>query len=114
MAKRSQKLTVTKTDLANFVTVVFAEDMQRAAEYESLLKDNNIKAAIKEQDHSTPDRSDIAVMVPEQFLDEAHAIIESQNMYDDFCDLMGDNESLQDFDEDEEDDFYDDRLDDEY
>ena len=109
MAKRSQKLTATKTDSANFVTIVFAEDTKQAVEYESLLKDNDIKVTIKEQDGSSPEMSGIAVMVPEQSLDEAHAIIESQNMYDDFCDLMGDNESF-----DDGDDFYDDHFGDEY
>ena len=109
MARRSQKLTATKTDLANFVTVVFAEDMQCAAEYESLLKDNDIKVTIKEKDDSSFDISGIAVMVPEQSLDEAHAIIESQNMYDDFCDLISDDESFNDGE-----DFYDDHFDEEY
>lgn len=109
MTKRSQKLTATKTDLSNFVTIVFAEDMQRAVEYESLLKDNDIKVTIKEQDSSSLDMSGIAVMVPEQSLDEAHAIIESQNMYNDFYDLVDDDESFGDGD-----DFYDDHFDDEY
>ena len=113
MVKRSQNLTATKTDTVNFVTVVFAEDSQRASEYESLLKDNNIKVTIKETDDSSLNIPGIAVMVPEQCLDEAHVIIESQNMHDDFCDSLGDEDSFEDFD-DNEDGFYSDNFDDEY
>ena len=67
------------------------------------------KVTIKEQDNSSLEILGIAVMVPEQSLDEAHAIIESQNTYDDFCDLIGDDESF-----DNGDDIYDDQFNDEY
>ena len=45
-------------------------------------------------------------MVSEEFLDEAHVIIESQQTYDDFYDLTSEDESEADFDGDFfEDDF---------
>jgi hypothetical protein len=45
-------------------------------------------------------------MVCEEYLDEAHVVIESQNTYDDFCDFA--------MDEDEESDFDGDFMEDEY
>ncbi len=38
-------------------------------------------------------------MVPEDFLDEAHVIIESQNAYDDFYDYTVEDEENGDFDD---------------
>ena len=40
---------------------------------------------------------DIAVMVPEDFLDEAHVVIESQDAYDDFSNFALENEDYDDF-----------------
>ena len=40
----------------------------------------------------------IAVMVPEDSLDEAHVVIESQDAYDDFYDLALEDEEDNDFD----------------
>jgi len=39
-------------------------------------------------------------MVPEEFLDEAHVVIESQDAYDDFYDLALEDEEETDFDSD--------------
>jgi hypothetical protein len=39
-------------------------------------------------------------MVPEDFLDEAHVVIESQDAYDDFCDFTMDEDDDLDFDSD--------------
>jgi len=38
------------------------------------------------------------VMVPEDYLDEAHVIIESQNAYDDFYDFALEDQEEEDFD----------------
>jgi hypothetical protein len=40
----------------------------------------------------------IAIMVPEDFLDEAHVVIESQDAYDDFYDFALEDEDDGDFD----------------
>lgn len=39
-------------------------------------------------------------MVPEEYLDEAHVVIEAQDAYDDFYDLTMDDEDGSDFDSD--------------
>lgn len=100
MAKRSQKAekAVSENKVNELVTVVFADNTEQAKEYESLLKSNDILAIIKEQQEQTNGIRSIAVMVPEDYLDEAHVIIESQNAYDDFYDLALDDEN-DDYDE---------------
>jgi hypothetical protein len=111
MAKQKKKSRQSSTLLHEFVTVAFAEDMELSKQYKKMLGDNDIPAAIndtKESSHAPG----IAVMVPEDYLDEAHVLIESQSSNDSFYDLAF-NDSLadeivsDDFDEDD-DDFYDD------
>ncbi|OHB62009.1 MAG: hypothetical protein A2167_06900 [Planctomycetes bacterium RBG_13_46_10] len=93
MTKRSKKNQKSQTKLKDFVTVTFVEDMEQAKEYETLLKVNDIPAIIKEQyDPSLTTRS-VAIMVPEECLDEAHVVIESQDAYDDFYDFALEDES---------------------
>lgn len=103
MAKRPQKSRKSQTNLQEFVIVTFAEDMEQAKEYETLLEANDIPTTIREQgkesaDSSATDTKGIAVMVPEDYLDEAHVIIESQDAYDDFYDFALEDEDEGDFD----------------
>jgi hypothetical protein len=106
MAKRSKKPQKAQAKLEGYVVVAFAEDMEQATEYKSLLEANDISAAITEHDEHTIGSKEIAVMVLEEFLDEAHVIIESQHAYDDFYDFALDSEGDSDFDDDFfEDDF---------
>jgi hypothetical protein len=106
MAKRSQKAQKSQPELQEFVVVTFAEDLEQARDYETLLKTNDIPATIKEQDEQSINGKSIAVMVPEEFLDEAHVVIESQDAYDDFYDFALEDEDDGDFDSDFfEDDF---------
>ena len=92
MAKR-RKTKKTQTDLQELITIAFAEDLEQAKDYETLLKNNDIPALIKHQDNPQGEgRKVIAVMVPEDFIDEAHVVIESQDAYDDFFDLNIDEE----------------------
>jgi len=101
MAKRPQKTQKSRTKLKDFIVVTFAEDMDQAKNYETLLKSNDIPAVIRGQDiEESQDSKGIAVMVPEDFLDEAHVIIESQNAYDDFYDLAIEEEGEEDIDND--------------
>ena len=106
MAKHSKKNQKSRTKLQDFVVVTFVEDMERAREYETLLKTYDIPVAISEQHEQAASNKDIAVMVPEDFLDEAHVVIESRNAYDDFYDFALEDEDEDEFDSDIfEDDF---------
>ena len=103
MAKRSKKGGKANSQLHGYVVVTFADDLDQAKEFESLLKSSEIPVAIKEHFDDALGANEIAVMVPDEFLDEAHVIIESQDTYDEFYDLA-----------DEDEDFGDDYFDDEY
>ncbi len=97
--KKTQKL-------QDFVVVTFAEGWEQAKDYETLLKNNDIPAMIREQHEQSMSDKAVAVMVPEDFLDEAHVVIESQDAYDDFYDSAIEDEDDDDFDSDLfEDDF---------
>lgn len=104
MAKHPKKARETQTNLQELGIVTFTEDIEQARDYEILLKNNDIPVMIKEHQESSMDNKSFAIMVPEDYLDEAHVVIESQDAYDDFYDL-----ALEDEDEDELDsDFFDD------
>lgn len=100
MAKRTPKAQKSQPELQEFVVVTFAKDLEQARDYETLLKTNDIPAIIKEQDEQSTNTKNITVMVPEDFLDEAHVIIESQDAYDDFYDFALEDEDDDDFDSD--------------
>ena len=103
MAKRSKKPHRSEANLEGYVVVAFAEDMDQAREYKTLLEVNDVSAMISEQQEQSLGSKEIAVMVPEDFLDEAHVIIESQHAYDDFYDY-----ALEEDDGDFDDDFFED------
>ena len=106
MAKRSKKVQKSQAKLQGFVIVAFAKDLEQARDYETLLKVNDIPAIINEKDEQSIAINEIAVMVPEDFLDEAHVIIESQDAYDDFYDFALEDEEESELDSDPfEDDF---------
>jgi len=101
MAKRPQKTQKSRTKLRDLVVVTFAGDMDEAKNYETLLKGNDIPAVVREQNiEESQDDKSIAVMVPEDYLDEAHVIIESQDAYDDFYDLAIEDDGEEDTDSD--------------
>jgi len=105
MTKHSRKGQKSQAKLHGYVVVTFAEDLDQAREYESLLKVNDIPVTIKDKEDQMGN-SEIAVMVPDEFLDEAHVIIESQDAYDDFYDLAIEDEAEAEYDSDIfEDDF---------
>ncbi len=83
-----------------FVVVTFVDNVEQAREYETLLRLNDIPAVIKEQMDEGADCRAVAIMVPEDFLDEAHVVIESQDAYDDFYDYTMEDEDEFDFDND--------------
>ena len=98
MAKRPKKTQKSQAESPEFVIVTFAEDMEQARNYETLLKSDNIPAIIEEQHEQSMDSGGVAVMVPEDFLDEAHVVIESQDAYDDFYDSALEDEDEDDYD----------------
>lgn len=100
MAKRSKKLNKPQGKLEGYVVVAFAEDLEQAREYKTLLEANDIPAVISEHDEHAIDAKEITVMVPEEFLDEAHVVIESQQAYDDFYDFALEDENDSDFEDD--------------
>lgn len=98
MTKRSRKNEESQSKLKDFVVVTFVDDLEQAREYETLLRVNDIPAVIKEQIDPSVSSKGIAIMVPEDFLDEAHVVIESQDAYDDFYDFTLEDEEESDFD----------------
>ena len=97
MADRSEKNGGSRISLREFATVAFAEDIDLAEQYKKLLGDNDIPAAIKTQPGSSAAFPGIAVMVPEDYLDEAHVIIESDGVCDDFFDAVFHGQDSQDY-----------------
>jgi hypothetical protein len=110
MAKRSKKNQKSQANLQGFVVVAFAGDLEQAREYESMLKANDIPASIDQQYEQSTGVKEIAVMVPEEFIDEAHVVIESQDTYDDFCDLAVEGEEDEEEDVDFDSDLFDDNF----
>ncbi len=100
MAKHSQKGRRPRTNVQELATVAFADSADQAKDYEAVLKSNDIPVIIREQDEQKTNGKVIAVMVPEDFLDEAHVVIESQDAYDDFYDLALEDEDEGDIDSD--------------
>ena len=92
--------------LKDLVVLTLLESIEEAREYEALLKVNDIPVVIKEHNDSSKDERNVAIMVPEDFLDEAHVVIESQDAYDDFYDFALEDEELDDFDPDFDEDNY--------
>lgn len=90
--------------LEDLVVVAFLDEIDQAREYETLLRLNDIPAVIKEQLDPSADGKTVAILVPEDYLDEAHVVIESQDAYDDLCDFTMDEDEDLDFDADALDD----------
>jgi hypothetical protein len=78
------------------VVVATASTMDEAKESETLLKNNEIPAMVKERPNEFGEGTHYAVYVPEDMADEAHVVIESQDAYDDFYDLGLNDESEDD------------------
>ncbi len=104
MAKNDRKKEDSRAALQDFVTVAFAEDMDLAKQYKKMLTESEIPVAIKAQ-RNTPTFNSFAVMVPEDFLDEAHVLIESQSSHDSFYDLASADDSITHWDDDAYDNF---------
>jgi len=97
MAKRPKKTEKSQDKLQDFVIVAFADDWEQAKDREALLRSSDIPAVVRQQDEEATNTKGIAIMVPEEFLDEAHVVIESQDAYDDFYDIALEDEDETDF-----------------
>lgn len=84
-----------QTNLQDLVIVTYVSDMDQAREYETLLRVNDIPSVIKEKLDPSGDNS-VAILVPEDYIDEAHVVIESQDSYDDFYDFSDDDPEVED------------------
>ncbi len=100
MAKGSGKGRKSEAEIQDFVVVTLVRDLEQAKDYEALLKNNDIPVVIKRHDEESASAAAIAIMVPEEFIDEAHVVIESQDAYDDFYDLALEEEDNDNFDSD--------------
>ena len=111
MAKKMTKQTGSIIQEQDLVTVAFAEDMDLAKQYREMLAEHEIPVVIKRQPEMAQNGfSDIAILVPESFLDEAHSLISEESSYDDFFDMVfGDDDLDQPGGYDESDDYSDDR-----
>jgi hypothetical protein len=98
MANRKKKTHESGVALKELVTVAFAEDIDLATQYKQLLNDNDIPAAIKTRSDPEVSYQGIAVMVPEDYLDEAHVLIEDQSSIGDFYDLAFSDDDYNDTD----------------
>ncbi len=67
------------------------DDLDLASNYKQLLEDNDIPVELEVQDEADVDAS-ISVVVPEECLDEAHIVIESENVYEDYFDMTLDDD----------------------
>ncbi|MCK4753505.1 MAG: hypothetical protein KAS75_08655 [Planctomycetes bacterium] len=104
MAKHLKKIQKSETSVQELVVATFAEDLEQAETYQCLLKANGVSATIQKQtddnDDGATNGQSFALMVPEDFIDEAQVVIESQNAYDDFYDFACEDEDDEDFDSD--------------
>ena len=98
MANRKKNTNNSGTALKSFVTVAFAEDIDLANQYKDLLNESDIPAAVKTRPDPEVSFQGIAVMVPEDYLDEAHVIIANQSSMGDFYDLAFSEDDYDDTD----------------
>jgi hypothetical protein len=100
---RPKKLLDTPVDIKNLVTVAYAEDLELAEYYKRLLLDNSIPVAINQIPKGEKTHfSDIAVQVPEEFIDQAYNFLARQAACDDFFDTVFGSDASTDCQEDVE------------
>lgn len=102
MGKRTPKSRKSGSEVQELVVVAVVEDWDQAKEYEALLKNDGIPVIIRER--KDDGAASLEVLVPEEHLDEAHVVIESQQAYDDFYEMAIEEEAGDlepDFDDDD-------------
>jgi hypothetical protein len=83
---RPRKLThAAPMELKDVVTVAYVEDMDLAEQYRYLLLENSIPVVIQKMEPTDKTRfSNIALQVPEEFLESAYNLLTQQAVVDDF------------------------------
>ena len=77
-----------RPSVQEFVTVAFAEDLDLARQHKKMLEENGIRAVIKQPEDVPGGSPGIAVLVSEEDLDQAHALIASQASFEEFFDVF--------------------------
>ena len=108
MPNRKKKKTGSGTALKEMVTIAFAEDLDLAKQYKQMLLDNEIPAAIQSRSGHESEYKGIPVMVPEDYIDEAHVLIEAQDSMGDFYNMAFSDDDRDEIDYESE--FYDDSF----
>lgn len=75
-----------KSAMKDYVTVAIAEDIDLANEYRDILAKNDIPAVTATKKNRSSTALAIAVMVPENYLEQAQEVIESCQEFDHFLD----------------------------
>lgn len=104
MPRKGKKSGKSATKSREYVVVAIARSEEEAQDYKALLASDDIPAVIREQKPEEFDTGGFAVLVPEEYADEAYVVVESHDTYEDFYDM----------DVDEDEDFDNDILDDNY
>lgn len=86
MNSNNENLNNPKSALKDYVTVAIADDVDLANDYRDILIKNNIPAVTATQKSYSMAVIGIAVMVPENLLDQAQRIVESEQDFDNFLD----------------------------
>lgn len=81
-----------------FATVTVMEEWDQANQIQDLLKDHQIPVQIRRQEGFGGEPC-WAVLVPEEYLDEAHVIVESQSSYEDLYEMDGDEDQIEDLED---------------
>lgn len=96
MANR-KKSTLSGTALKGLVTIAFAEDVDLAKQYKQMLLENDIPAAIKARGDQESGIKGVPVLVPEEYIDEAHVLINSHSSMGDFYNVTFEDENERDY-----------------
>ncbi len=100
----------------NYVTLIVAKDPEEAEYYQTLLEDHDIDVYVDED--AVDEEGGIAVMVPDDTLEDAQHILEQRDTIDEELDMEYDDEFEDEDEEDEDFDGYEeideDEEDDEY
>ena len=89
-----------KGSVKELVTIAYAEDYELAKHYKDILNDNGIFTEIKRQSKDCPGYPHVAVMVPEDLIDDACSLItEQMSLYDNIFKMGYDFDDSQDSEE---------------
>jgi hypothetical protein len=83
--RRKTKKTVSNPD--ELVVIAYADGLEQAKDFETLLKNNEIPVMVRQRGNGNGSGRSIVIMVPEEYAEEARVVIESQSAYDDFYDM---------------------------